>query len=784
MEPLKWQGDAADQIARRFAAYAADPLMVDRSRTVPFFQTLVSITGSGKTLILAETVARIQAYLPLQPVVLWLSKGRVVVWQTYANLSSGKYADRIPGFTVKPLLELAPRDIEDGDTPLLLLATVGKFARQQEQEGDRKIFQVQLDLASESLWTVLKQRRLENGRRRPLIIVYDEGQNLSDLQTERLLELGPDAIISASATPTVPQKLEWFLDRLRREKGWTDDDLTTTVSSLDVVDSGLVKQRISLGGYVTPMETAVDALLADMADAADAAAQIENPFRPKAIYVCTTNTVDGTPISEDVKRPFKDRLARPIVIWRHLVQSGVDPSAIAVFCQLAFSKDAPPPPGFNLFDGGDRDYDRFIAGDYEHVIFNLSLQEGWDDPQCGFAYIDKEMASVRQITQVIGRVLRQPGARHYGDPVLNTAHFYIRSDERGVFESIIEDVQGQLAAEHPSIALTVRAENRRADREREAPLKVRQVPVTAIYSGDAHEPVRRIVNRMMDFRDGGPNTVGQGQRMQVLQEIGVRGQGVPEWVDVEHSNRLTVRTVFRRELQRLFPGGLRRPGGPINLVDVERPEFDALVEISSPAADHVRQIAADVVAAYVEHSRLLQNDDDPPYTVGPVAVDPTKAHEFQNAVHRRYSGFSNDFEADFAKALDRTQRVWCRNPEGSGYFIPLLDRGSTATFWPDFLVWVDKDVFAIDTKGDHLISEDSRRKLFDIGSTGERTRLHIRLVTEGRWRVSQTGEVGRESGSAGLTVWRWLNGRLNATHYDEKRDALAAALGLTAAASV
>jgi type III restriction enzyme len=774
MELFPFQQVAATQIAERFGQYVIDPLMVDRTKTVPFFQMLVSITGSGKTLVLADAIAQMQSQLPRQPIVLWLSKGRVVVWQTFTNLTSGKYADNIPGFTVKPLLELAPADIEDADTPLLLIATVGKFARQDDQEADRRIFQVQLDLASESLWTLLKRRRLPGGERRPLIVVYDEGQNLSDLQTERLMELAPDALISASATPSVPQALERVISRLRTDKNWTDADFKTAVSSRAVVDSGLVKRRISIGGYVTPMETAVDALLADMQEAAASASQIDEPFRPKAIYVCTTNTVDGVPIAEDAKRSFEERQARPILIWRHLVAAGVDPSKIAVYCQLNFNRETPPPRSFNLFGGADRDYDRFVAGDFEHIIFNLSLQEGWDDPQCAFAYIDKEMASARQITQVIGRVLRQPGAKHHPDPILNTAHFYIRSDERGVFEEIIQDVRDQLASEHPSIELSIRPENRRADRYRQSPSRPRAVPITSIDSGGARQPIERIVSRLMDFRGGGPNVVGQGSRMHVLQEIGVSDAPTYEWVEVEHSNKVTVRSIFRREVQRLFPGGLRRSGGPINLVDIELPKFDASVEIASPATQHVRQIAAEVVNAFVDHSRLLQNEDDPPYTVGPVAVDPNGAIEFRNALHGKYSGLNN-FEAEIAKAIDRTQRVWCRNPEGSGYFIPLLDRGSTATFWPDFLMWIDRTVVAIDTKGDHLLSEDSRRKLFDIDSTGSRARILLRLISEGEWHVAPGGQIGKRR-SNGYTVWLWASGQLKGVFCEDSNSAVETAI--------
>ncbi|CAA2100552.1 hypothetical protein MBUL_00729 [Methylobacterium bullatum] len=770
MRALGFQQDASRQIARRFGEYVRDPLTISRTRTVPFFQLLVSITGSGKTLILADAVSQMQAYLPRQPVVLWLSKGRVVVWQTYANLAHGRYADNVPGFVTKPLLEVAPSDIEDAATPLLLVATVGKFAQRDQNDSDLRIYQAQLDLADESLWTMLKRRRANDATRRPLIVVYDEGQNLTDLQTERLLELDPDALVSASATPSVPKALEWIMNRLRHDKVWKEADFSTTVSSASVVAEGLVKRRISIGGYVTPMETAVDAMLQDMRDATVAAAELDEPFRPKAIYVSSTNTVDGVPASEDVRKPFEQRQARPIVIWRHLVASGVDPAKIAVYSQLRFEKDTPPPKSFRLFGAGDRDYDRFTAGNFEHIIFNLSLQEGWDDPMCGFAYIDKEMASARQITQVIGRVLRQPRATHFPDPILNTAHFYIRADERGIFENIIDEIGRELASEHPSVEFQVRTENLRATAYRETPSRQRLVPTVGLYTGPAREAIRGIVGRMLNFRPGNEDTVGQGARMQVLQEIGAGGRIDYEWIEIEHSNRLSARTIFRREVQRLFPGGARRGGGPVNLVDIELPKFDALVEITSPAADHVRSIAAQVVSAFVDNSRLIQNDDDRPYAVGPVAVDPVTALPFTNALHARYSGL-NDFELAIARALDRTQRVWCRNPEGSGYHIPLLDRGPTGVFFPDFLVWLDRIVVAVETKGDHLFSEDSRRKLFEIASTGERSRMVIRMITEGQWSVAPGGQVSR-NGRTGFTSWRQDAGRLVPIHHDDARNAV------------
>ncbi|MBZ0329685.1 DEAD/DEAH box helicase family protein [Halomonas sp. ANAO-440] len=774
MDLIRFQERAATQIANRFFDYSVNPLLVDRTTPVPFLQTLVAITGSGKTLMLADAVSQIRDGLGVAPVVLWISKGRVVVSQTFENLSSGKYADNLSGFSVVPLLEVTPDHLSSEDIPVLLVATVGKFAVEDTSNDDRKVYRAQLDLAEESLWDQLKKRQTAKGLRRPLIIIYDEGHNLSNLQSERLLELAPDALIVASATLTLPPRINSVMTRLRNDKRWADQDFSTTVSSRDVVLSGLVNERISIDGYITPLEPALDNLIGDLRGAQEVAMDLKLPFTPKAIYVCSTNTVDGMSISEDLKRPFKERQARPILIWRHLVEvAKVKPEKIALYCQLKFSKESPKPAEMHLFDGGEKDYARFTSGGYEHVIFNLSLQEGWDDPACCFAYIDKEMASARQITQVIGRVLRQPGAEHYNDPILNTAHFHIRTDEKGVFDDILKDIRRDLTSEHPSIALVIKDEKTRGVRDRIDPKPPRTVPTVGIESTRALEPISRIVKTIIDFRSDTHNTVGQGSRMQVLQKVGENSDAQFEWIDVEHSNRLTARSVFRREINRSYPGGLRRAGGPINLVDIEEPKFDAMIELSSPAADHMRAKAQEVVSAYIQHSVIFQNDVDNPYYVGPIAIDPNSSEQFKRSLHGSYSGL-NPLEVKFARALDRTQRVWARNPVGSGYSLPLLHEGKA--YWPDFLVWIDKNVVVIDTKGDHLLVEASASKLFEIDGGESGKRILLRLVSEGNVEI-ENGTI-RKRAKSGFTVWAWKNGRLQPTHCNTEKEAVDASLRL------
>jgi type III restriction enzyme len=207
MELFPFQAAAATQIALRFHTYMQDPLTVTRKQLVPFYQNLSAITGSGKTVILADAVEQIRSQLSVEPIVLWLSKGRIVVWQTLTNLSTGKYSSLVGEFDIKPLLECTPEAVADSSRGLLLIATVGRFNQRDKEEGDRRIFRVRLDVAEQSLWDQLKERSDRRGRRRPLIIVYDEGHNLSDQQTQLLMELMPDALIAASATTRVPQVL-------------------------------------------------------------------------------------------------------------------------------------------------------------------------------------------------------------------------------------------------------------------------------------------------------------------------------------------------------------------------------------------------------------------------------------------------------------------------------------------------------------------------------------------------------------------------------------------------
>ena len=744
IELKDFQQQAAEQIADRFAKYYDEPPMRGRRgnlRVVPFYQSLDSITASGKTVMLADAVSTISTLLPIAPIVLWLSKGKVVVDQTYANLAAGgKYHHLLGNARFGYLARYDQTDVRESTEPLVYFATVGTFNQKDREKGERLIFKSEIDTAEDSTWQALKLRLDANDRRRPLVLVYDEGHNLTDQQMDLLLELEPDGLIAASATMKLPAQLGAEV-KLLREEGWTDEELVTDVDAKAVADSGLVKSAILLGGYEAPMEETIDSLIADMHEVEEEASA-HGVSAPKALYICKTNIVEGNSLQTDnPKQPFLQRRSPPILIWRYLTEKcDVDPADIAVYCSLKTDKDYPLPPGFCLFKGADKDYDDFVAGDFRHVIFNLGLQEGWDDPLCYFAYIDKSMGSNIAVEQIIGRLLRQPGAQHYPVERLNSAHVYVRVDKRGVFADLLKKVNKKLESNAPGIKI-VETRPGKAKPESVQATEDKRIFETAYVTDDAIGPIAELLDGLTDYRnDDGSNIKSAGGRTLIQRMVGVDDEMKLEWEEFEHTSLVAARWLFQREV-------LRRFSGALGVAPTDAPKFDAMVGFGSRAQTQIARVAEDVVNAYIENVYLKQKAVDE-YIVGPALVRRDEMESFENALHEGYSGL-NDMEIKFARAIDATGLTWYRNPSRSGYNIPLISVGPTRNFYPDFLVWKGKDVFAIDTTGGHLLQEKTGRKLLSIApAKATAGRLRVRLVSEGKWNA----KVEQED-SEGFTVW-------------------------------
>lgn len=769
IELFEFQRQASQTIADRFIDYIADPAITgtkQKLRVVPFFQALQAITAAGKTAILADAVSTIAGALAPQPIVLWLSKGKAVVEQTYANISpGGKYHHLLGNFDIQAIAEFDAEAAKGAERASVYFATVGTFNVADKEAGNRLIYACDIDSQDESTWDSLRERHDPIGVRRPLLVVYDEAHNFTDQQTDILMELEPDGFLLASATMKLPSRLGEVVEKLKAA-GKTDEWLVTSVDARAVSDAALVKSTLSLAGYRAPMEETLESLLRDMALADQDARDLGLQWLPKAIYVANTNIVEGNAFQrDDPKQPFHQRQAPPILIWRYLTEvAHVPPGDIAIYCTLAINKDFPAPAEFVHFKGGEKDYDNFIRGNYRHIIFNLSLQEGFDDPLVYFAYIDKSMESRVQVEQLIGRVLRQPGVKHYPAQRLNTAHFYIKVDRSEVFSELLSEVRKRLADEAPEIRLIATTPGKKALQEY-APREHREVPTTAYNSQRAVKPIARLLDQFTDYRSdpNGVNTRSEGARKIVTHRIG-EGASDSEWERFAHANMVSARWVFQREVQRRFRGAL-------DVASTADRRFDAKLSLGSKAYEHVVTVADQVVHEYIENVYVVQKRLDQ-YPIGAILCQPEEMTHYRNSLHEGYDRLNGD-EAEFALALDKASLPWCRNPSQSGYGIPLIAIGRTQTFYPDFLIWRGDIVFAVDTKADPTLPEGAARKLLYIEAPPNlKERLIIRFVSKGTW----IGPTALQKAD-GYTVWgRKPTGELRTIHLPSLDEVIAAVL--------
>jgi type III restriction enzyme len=291
------------------------------------------------------------------------------------------------------------------------------------------------------------------------------------------------------------------------------------------------------------------------------------------------------------------------------------------------------------------------------------------------------MDSTVQIAQIIGRVLRQPGATHYQADRLNTAHFYVRVDRNDVFSQVVEDVRNGLGGNVPEVRILTSPPGTEEPKSL-APKKTCSVPRTASDNPAAAEPGETVLAKVHDYTRDTVNTRGEGRRRTVQQSIGSDETVDTDWVEFEQPNRVNARWVFRREVSRRY-----RPA--LTVIDTDGPKFDAKVGVGSSAYQSLSDNAAEAVDEYLRHAVIKQLKPKP-YEIGSTLVRASSMETFTNSVHDGYDGL-NELELKFARALDKTGLIWARNRSQTGYKIPLVTLGQTVWFFPDFIVWAGQE---------------------------------------------------------------------------------------------
>ncbi len=128
-----------------------------------------------------------------------------------------------------------------------------------------------------------------------------------------------------------------------------------------------------------------------------------------------------------------------------------------------------------------------------------------------------------------------------------------------------------------------------------------------------------------------------------------------------------------------------------------------------------------------------------------------KVRKYKNALHGEYNGL-NGFEVLVAEALDKLGLDWCRNPSRTGYGIPIPEIGAgTSTFYPDFLLWTKKCLWAIDPKGGHLLTDAMRTKLLGVSAVEDMPmKIRVAFISSGTWLLKDNHATKNSNG--GFTI--------------------------------
>lgn len=740
-----YQTHASGALAAMIQEYPSDRMKAkydsETGKVLSLLCRLRAITGAGKTPILALTAKQLG-----NAIVLWTTNRGAIIAQTKANLSSGgKYSDLLPeGTNVYDLSEMGPEDWTDtmgAETGLtILLATVASF----NQDSDK--LKIHKDRNGTTHWKMLGGIGPES-RMRPLYVFYDEGHGATVNQFRRLRELKPKAFLLASASPLPDEFNDMIPGTTPVEKSASLELRTVPVSTSEVVAEGLLKTRLYL----------VDCNIAQ----ADAVAEANTRWEALATQFGRQN--GEIPVACFIVNGTE----RGVDIWEELVGLGVPASRIAVHLNKAEEvmreRRGMTNGLIDTYKGKKAPEDLKSEG-YTHLIWNLTLREGWDEPMAYVAYIDDRGRSINDMVQKIGRFVRQPEAKPFDDPDLNSAYFYFNVSDQE-FELLIRNMQAEMTVDGYEVIAVKNAERPKTSRIVE-PKYEKTIPEFSVSFGDN---IKRIDAILLEGVI--PYSLEALQADGKITTIVVNTQTLIEekaLYKVEHRENNASISVFDFLINKLTSTDKRIEGRFTGTLSDEKKMRQKMQFGSEALFDMTKRIASVRENLNAEFRLVSKGKHSGTYTIRPfnlVSPDITNVTEilrekyrvrsYKNAVHAEYNGM-NSFEVSIADALDATGLIWCRNPSQTGYSIPIAEFGAeTENFYPDFLLWTEKEIWAIDPKGAHIKEGAVQSKLFDVtGVPGVQIPVRVALVLEGDHKLTAQEKWISDKKASGFTLIR------------------------------
>lgn len=422
---------AIGKLPKSRAGVPFSPRTDGAGRPVPSV-TLKIPTGGGKTLLAAQAVSRIMSkwVRANHGFVLWIVPNESIYTQTHKALNNREHPyrqilDRAAAGRVKILEKMTPLDKRDVESHLCVMLLMLQSSNRENKES-LKIFKDRgnvrgffpagddfqahsnvldqvpnLDVYGhkEGLGCIIKDS-LGNALRitRP-VVVMDEGHKaFSRLGLDTLYGFNPSFVLELSATPadrptdTPPIYSNWLMD----VRGTTLDKEEMIKLPINVTVRGDDDWRDCLRAsfeHLNGLQTAADKMHAESA----------RYIRPICLVQVERTGNDQRDVGFIHAYDARD----------YLLTLGVSEQQIAI--KTSEKNDLKEPENLDLLSPTNQ---------VRFIITKQALQEGWD---CPFAYVLCSLApasSRNAMTQLIGRILRQPETVKTGVAVLDECYVF------------------------------------------------------------------------------------------------------------------------------------------------------------------------------------------------------------------------------------------------------------------------------------------------------------------------------------------------------------------------
>ena len=406
-------------------------------------------TGGGKTWLAVSAVSRVMGrYLDRNTgFVLWIVPNEAIYTQTLKHLKDRQHPyrqalDRTAAGRVQIMEKTDRLDARDVDTNLCVMLLMLQSANRETQdslkmfrdrgdvhgffppEGEQQAHQAALAQtpnldAYVGMFPMVKDS-LGNALRiiRPMVVLDEGHRAISDLAFRTLYGFNPCFVLELTATPLDVQPRGGNNPREARYA-----NVLVEIMGRDLDREGMIKMPLNLDPRQgTDWKATLNAALARLksldGDARKLKANTGRYIRPIMLIQVERTGSD--------QRSSKHIHAEDMKDW--LLTAGFDAAEIAI--KTAEQNDLNQPENQDLLSPTNR---------VRAIITKQALQEGWD---CPFAYVLCALAAssnLNAMTQLIGRILRQPGAQKTGIGALDECHVITHHADTATVVEAIKD---------------------------------------------------------------------------------------------------------------------------------------------------------------------------------------------------------------------------------------------------------------------------------------------------------------------------------------------------------